>query len=185
MTLVDSTNCRTIADVYAAVGEKVCARWQALGETDSKIHWQYGAEADAIIPEFPAMLVYKAIAKKAGRSSQTIRKAYYTYKAFDEATREKYHLVPYSIFQHAAGQNDPIAVLEHYVNNQASVDEVEAVFPEVVDEGIFDEFKKTGLDRGMFYGIYREAWGMRIETRAKIMDLLNKIDELIKKENPK
>jgi hypothetical protein len=94
VALVESTTCQTILtvpQVYELVGDDVVRRWERLGDMDSKIHWQYGAEADALISEgVPSMLVYKAIAIKVGKSSQVIRKAYYTYTAFTKETRAKY-----------------------------------------------------------------------------------------------
>lgn len=179
--VVDSTQF-TIEDVYQAVGEKVTARWEALGQTDSKIHWQYGAEADALIPEFPAGIVYKAIAKKAGKSSQTIRKAWYTFKAFDAATREKYDLCPYSIFQHARTQKDPIAVLQHYIDNRSSVDEVEAIYPTVEDEDFEKEFESKGFIR-IFYGIWREVFGIAPELKREVDYHLKEIQKIIEKAN--
>lgn len=173
----------TVSDIYQAVGEEVTARWEALGQTDSKIHWAYGAEADALIPEFPAGVVYKAIAKKAGKSSQTIRKAYYTFLAFDAETRAKYDLCPYSIFQHARTQDKPIEVLDHYINNRSSVDEVETVYPEIEDKTLVDEIKKEGLDRGLFFGIFREIFGLDDFSRARVIEYLKEIQLIIKKAN--
>jgi len=87
--VVDSNNPKhavTVPALLELVGETTRAKWRAIGDMDSKIHWQYGAEADALISEgYPAMVVYKAIAIEAGKSSQTIRKAYYTFTSFTPA----------------------------------------------------------------------------------------------------
>lgn len=182
MSVVENT--LTINEIYTLVGEDVTSRWEALGQTDSDVHWAYGMEAEALIPEFPNGLVYKAIAKKAGKSSQTIRKSYYTYKAFDKDIREKYKLCPYSIFQHARTQDDPEEVLKYYLDNRASVDEVEIQFPEGMEgEPIEEEFKRQGLDRALFFGIFREIFGIDAFSRARVIEYLREIQEVIKKAN--
>lgn len=171
---------KTVPQLFELVGEKTCARWEELGRLDSKIHWNYGIEADQLIAEgIHAMLVYKAIAIKAGKSSQTIRKAYYTYKAFTAEQREKYKLCPYSVFAHARTQKKPEVVLQYYLDNMASVDEVETVFPVIEDEEFEKEFSSKGYPR-MFYGIYREAYGIDPFLRARIEEHLQGIAEILK-----
>jgi hypothetical protein len=182
MKVVDSTNRVTVADIWKAVGEEVTTRWETLGQMDSKVHWQYGAEAAELIDEFPAMAVYKAIAIKAGKSSQTIRKAYYTFKAFDAETRVKYEACPYSIFQHARTQDNPIDILEYYINNRSSVDEVEAVYPEIENRDFENEFQAQGISR-IFYGVYREVYGIEPFLKARVMEHIKEIEAIIKQVN--
>ena len=135
--------------------------WESLGQQDSNIHWEYGKHADALIRNgVPNMIAYTAIGRKAGRTSQTIRKAYYTYKAFPDAIREQYHLVPYSVFKHARACEAPEEVLQYYVDEAGcSIDEVEAVFPltETGDER--SEFIKSEFPRYL-YGAYRQMIGL-------------------------
>jgi len=180
-TMVGNYQEFTVPQIYQAVGEEITHRWEALGQMDSKVHWSYGAEADALIPEFPAMLVYKAIALKAGRTSQTIRKAYYTFKRFDNAIREKYNLCPYTIFQHAATQKDPIKVLEHYVAHR-SVDEIETVFPLIENEELEKEFMSYNYPR-IFYGIVRETYGLEPFLKARVNECLKEIQQIIEEAN--
>lgn len=173
----------TVQQIFDVVGEETTGRWEALGEVDSKSHWQYGAEADALIEEgFSAMTVYKAIGIKAGKNSQTIRKAYYTYKAFDAQTREKYHLAPYSVFKHARTQKKPIEVLEHYVNNRSSVDEIETIFPIIEDEEFEKYFKSLKFPR-IFYGITREIFGIDPFMKARVEEHLNEIKIILDEVN--
>ncbi len=174
----------TVPQLFQLVGEKVCARWEEMGRLDSKIHWQYGYEAEQLIAEgVPAMLVYKAIAQKAGKNSQTVRKAYYTYKAFTKEQREQFNLAPYSVFQHAATCKDPIKVLKHYVDHMASVDEIEFNFPPAAEnEALEKEFDETGYSR-IFYGIYREIWGIAPAIKKKIISYLDVIRRLIDEAN--
>lgn len=180
--LVQNTSPVTTTEIYKLVGEKVTARWVALGQIDSDTHWAYGREAEALIPEFPAMVVYAAIAKKAGKKSETIRRAYYTYKKFDEATREKYNLAPYSVFRHAATQPDPEAVLKHYIEKNCSVDEIEAVFQDENNGDLFEEyFRSSGYDR-IFYGVFREVYGTGRVSEVKqhvdaIVQIIKEVNE--------
>ena len=49
----------TIGKIYQFVGEDALSRWEALGQTDSDIHWAYGMEANALVEQgIPSMLVY-------------------------------------------------------------------------------------------------------------------------------
>lgn len=186
LQLVETPNLKqvTIPQLYQIVGEQRCAKWQALGDMDSKVHWAYGAEAAELIDEgFAAMTVYKAIGIKAGRSSETIRKAYYTFKSFTAATREKYNLCPYSVFDHARHCDNPISVLEHYVSNQSSVDEIELVFQPADGDAEFEsDFNRTGYPR-IFYGIYREIYGLAPNIRKQVETRLQEINEIIRKAN--
>ena len=174
----------TVADVFQLVGDATCTRWEELGRLDSKIHWSYGAEAEQLIAEnVPNMLVYKAIAIKAGKRSQTIRKAYYTYKAFSPEQREKYNLAPYSVFQHASTCKNPEKVLQHYIDNRASVDEIEFVFPPTSEnEALEKEFDQLGYSR-IFYGVYREVWGLAPAIKKRIIGYINAIQRLINEAN--
>ena len=182
--VVDLYQLTTVPQVFQLVGEDVCARWENLGNMDSKVHWAYGKEADDLISEgVPNMLVYKAIAIKAGKRSQTIRKAWYTWKQFTPEQREKYNLAPYSVFQHAATCKNPEKVLQHYIDNRASVDEVELVFPSAHEnEALEKEFDELGFGR-MFYGIYREVWGIDPKIKKKIISYLTVIQRLINEAN--
>ena len=168
----------TVPQLYAAIGDDIVNRWQALGEASDKIHWKIGEEADALISEwFPPMLVYKAIALKVGKKAVTVRHIYYTYKAFDKQTREKYHLVPFTVFNHARMTDDKIEVLEHYLQSQ-SVDEVETVFPIAGDKSVETDFRKMEYPR-CFYGIYRETYYLPDARRVRISELLNEIKKLM------
>jgi len=181
--LTHLSEVKTVSGLFSVVGDEVRNRWQVLGETDSKVHWAYGAECDALISEgAKSGLVYKAIAIAAGKDSQTIRKAFYTFKAYTFEQREKYHAAPYSVFQQARTQEDPIAVLEHYVNKQASVDEIMAVYPEVVDKEFDEYFKSKGYPR-IFYGIERELWGVSEIWKQEADEHLKALREIIEKVN--
>lgn len=184
MTVVKNTTPErvTVPQLLLAVGEKVIARWEALGQTDDKIQWQYGAEADALIPEFPAMVVYKAIAIKTGRTSQTIRKAWYTYKAFTPELRERYNLVPYSVFAHARMKDNPEEILKYYVEHQSTPDEIEEKFPIVEDEDIETAFKSAGIDR-IFYSVFREVYGYDPFLKARVMEYIKEIQTIIREAN--
>ena len=186
VALVESTTCQTIAtvpQVYELVGDDVVRRWERLGDMDSKIHWQYGAEADALISEgVPSMLVYKAIAIKVGKSSQVIRKAYYTYKAFTKEMRDKYELCPYSVFQIARTHEQPEAVLIDYIENNASVDEIEVKYPVVTDKDIEAEFTQRGYSR-MFYGVYREIYFLDPFLKDRCEDCIREIEAILKEAN--
>lgn len=186
MTMVqNNTQITTVPQVFALVGDDVIAKWERLGEIDSKTHWAYGAEAEALIAEsVPAMLVYKAIAIKTGKRSETIRQAYYTFRAYTPAEREKYAAAPYSVFRHAKDTDDKIAVLEHYINNRASVDEVETVFParEAEEADIEREFRALEMPR-MFYGIYREIYGASPAVVKKVISYLRVLKRIIDEVN--
>lgn len=179
--VVENTNCKTITvpQLLDMVGDNVRAKWRAIGDMDSKIHWQYGAEADALISEgYPAMVVYKAIAIEAGKSSQTVRKAYCTYASFTADQRKKYELCPYSVFAHARTQKEPESVLQYYLDNRASVDEIEAVYPENSGDEFDVYFNVLGYPR-IYYGIMREAYGLPQEKIEKIAVLLDGITKII------
>lgn len=173
----------TVPQLLLAVGEKVIARWEALGQTDDKIQWQYGAEADALVPEFPPMTVYKAIAIKTGRTAQTIRKAYYTYKAFTAEQREKYNLVPYAVFAHARLKDKPEEVLKYYVEHQSTPDEIEEKFPIIEgEEEVEAAFRVERLDR-IFYSVFREAYGLPPFLKARVIEHIKDIQEIIREAN--
>ena len=168
----------TVPQLYAALGDDILDRWQALGQQSDKIQWEIGKEADALIAEdFRPMLVYKAIALKVGRSSETVRQCYYTFKSFDGQIREKYHLVPYTVFNRARMTDNKIEVLEHYLQSQ-SVDEVETVFPIAGDKSVETDFRKMEYPR-CFYGIYRETYYLPDARRVRISELLNEIKKLM------
>lgn len=174
----------TVPALLSAVGEETCNRWTAIGQTDNKVHWQYGIEAEALISEGARVgVVCKAIAVKAGRSSETIRKAYYTYTAFTAAERKRYDLCPYSVFQHARTQEKPLEVLQYYIDNQSSVDEVETVYPEPSKDAEFDKyFASTKLPR-IFYGIERELYGINPIWKQEADEHIRQIIEIIERAN--
>ncbi|TXH59224.1 MAG: hypothetical protein E6Q97_00285 [Desulfurellales bacterium] len=179
----NTTEVTTVPQVFALVGDDVVARWERLGEIDSKTHWAYGMEAEQLIAEgIGNMLVYKAIAIKTGKSAETIRQAYYTYKAFTDAERKQFEAAPYSVFRHAKDCEDKIAVLEHYINNQSSVDEIETIYPTAPDDEIEKDFRALDMPR-MFYGIYREIWGASVATRNKVIAYLRVIKRVIDEVN--
>ena len=166
----------TTQAVYNAYPE-AAARWEALGQTESNIHWQYGRECDALIRDgIPAMIAYTAIAKKAGVKEQAIRKAYYTWRTFDSATIEQYHLAPYSVFRHAARHETPEAVLEYYVSEGGvSVDEIEAVFPIEPDT---EETQKSDFPRYMV-GVYRRMIGLPEQARQRAQALMDELVQIL------
>lgn len=174
----------TVPALLEFVGETVQNRWVAIGQTDSKVHWQYGKEAEALISEGARVgVVCKAIAVKAGRSSQTIRKAYYTYTSFTAEERKQYDLCPYSIFQHARTQEKPLEVLQYYIDHQSSVDEIETVYPEIGEDAEFDKyFASTKLPR-IFYGIERELYGINPIWKQEADEHIRQIIEIIEKAN--
>lgn len=173
----------TVPEVFALVGDEVCAKWEKLGDMDSKIHWQYGMEAEALIAEgVRAMLVYKAIAIKAGKSSETIKRAYYTFCAFTAEQRKQYDLAPYSVFRHAAQCDDPESVLRHYIDNRTSVDEVETVYPLEGGKEIEAEFKALDYPRWA-YGIFREIFGIDPAKKKKVLLYLAVIKRIIDEVN--
>jgi hypothetical protein len=159
-TLSHLSQINTVPALLTAVGEETCNRWVAIGQTDSKVHWAYGREVDALVSEGAQVgIVCKAIAVKAGKDSQTIRKSWYTWKAFTDDERTKYDLAPFSVFQQARTQENKIEVLEHYINNRASVDEVMVLYPEIEHKDFDVYFKSTKYPRWC-YGIERELWGI-------------------------
>lgn len=185
---VDSTlslsQITTVPALFDAVGEDVCNRWVAIGNTDNKVHWQYGLEAEALISEGARVgVVCKAIAIKAGRSSETVRKAYYTYTAFTAAERKQYDLCPYSVFQHARTQDEPLKVLQYYIDHQSSVDEIETVYPEIGTDKEFDKyFAATKLPR-IFYGIERELYGIDPIWKQEADEHIRQLAEIIERVN--
>lgn len=179
--VVVSTNEWTVSRVYQYVGEHTINRWVALGETDTKIHWAYGREANDLIDKgIPAMVVYLAIGRKAGKSSQTIRKSYYTFKTFTDAQREEFCHVPYSVFQHARTCDDPEAVLQYYTDEQnCTVDEVEAVFRQGEDVEFINEFKRSDFPQYLV-GAYRRLMGLPEPKRERAKELMTELVEILK-----
>lgn len=161
----------SVKAIYDNFPEAV-SRWEALGQADGNIQWQYGREASALIDNgVPAMLVYSAIGKKAGVTSQTVRKAYYTWRAFPDAVREQYHLVPYTVFRHARACDNPEEVLQYYVDEGGpSVDEIEQVFPltEEAQETV-SEFPRYAV------GIWRRMVGLPVDARERAEELLREL----------
>jgi len=173
----------TVPALLNAVGEETCNRWVALGQTDSKIHWAYGREVDALVSEGAKVgIVCKAIAVKAGKDSQTIRKAWYTFKSYTDEERKEYDLAPYSVFQQARTQENKIEVLKYYIENRASVDEILVKFPEVEDKEFDAYFKSTNLPR-IFYSIERELWGIDPVWKQEADGHIKSLREIIEKFN--
>ena len=182
-TLNHLSQIDTVPALLKAVGEETCNRWVALGQTDSKIHWAYGREVDALVSEGARVgIVCKAIAVKAGKDSQTIRKAWYTFKAYTDEERKEYDLAPYSVFQQARTQDDKIAVLKYYIENRASVDEIMTQYPEVEDKDFDKYFKTTGYPR-IFYGIERELFGIDPVWKQEADQHLKALQEIIERFN--
>ncbi len=174
----------TVPALLEFVGDTVQNRWVAIGQTDSKVHWRYGWEAEQLISEGARVgVVCKAIAVKAGKSSETIRKAFYTYTSFTAEERKQYDLCPYSIFQHARTQEKPLEVLQYYIDHQASVDEIETVYPEISKDAEFDKyFVGTKLPR-IFYGIERELYGIDPIWKQEADEHIKALNEIIQKVN--
>jgi len=167
----------TVSEIWSTVGEEICAKWEALGQTESSINWGYGREAEVLIAEgYPAMQVYKAIAIKACVSSQTVRKSYNVYMAFDEATRRKYDLCPFGVFQIARGHDQPEKVLKYYLEKRCSIDELKEVFPNEKSEKR-EKFETMGYPR-YFWGILREIYGT--PRQAEAIEHLDWLNEYIK-----
>lgn len=171
----------TVSLVYDFVGEQTINRWVTLGQTDSEIHWAYGREAGDLIDKgIPAMVVYLAIGHKAGKSSQTIRKSYYTFKTFTDAQREQYHAAPYSVFAHARTYEDPEAVLQYYADEQnCTVDEIEAVFRQGEDVDFINEFRRSEFPQYLV-GAYRRLMGLPAPKREQAERLLREFIEVVK-----
>lgn len=173
----------TVSKIYDYAGEPALLRWSTLGQMDSEVHVAYGREAKALIDkELPAMLVYVAIAKKAGVSAETIRKSYYTFHFFTDAVREQYCQVPYSIFEHARRCDDPIEVLDAYLDGQKgngiSVDEVKATHPADEDppEPAYGTFPKY------LTGAYRNMQGWTAAHRQRGTEILTEFEQIRKAE---
>ena len=189
MIKVDSTHhlseITTVPALLNAVGESTVNRWIAIGQTDSKVHWQYGAEVDALVSEGARVgVVCKAIAIKAGKSFETIRKSYYTYIKFSAEDRQKYSLCPYSIFNHARMQDDPYDVLDYYLAHRGpSVEEVEAVFVPPSEDKEFDKwFSGTKYPR-YFYRICQELYGIDPIWKQEADEHIKALAEIIEKAN--
>ena len=181
-TVVSDTTPVTVPQLFDAVGEEVVARWENLGNADDLIQWQYGEECEALIPEFAPMLVYKALAIATGKTSQTIRKAYYTYKAYDAETRQKYKTVPYSVFAHARMLDNKTAVLDYYMDHQSTPDEIEEKYPVVANPEIEKEFNRYGIDR-IFYSIFREVFGLDVISKSQVIEHIKGIQRIIREAN--
>lgn len=179
--VVISTKISTVSEVYARVGEETIHRWETLGKMDSDIHWAYGQEAKDLIERYcvPSMLAYTAIGRKAGKSSQTIRKSFYTYKTFTDAQREQYHTAPYSVFAHARTCDDPEAVLQYYADERCGVDEIEAVFRQGDDIEFMNEFRRSKFPQYLV-GAYRRLMGLPEQKRKEAERLLRRFIEVVK-----
>jgi len=170
----------TIGKIYQFVGEDTLSRWEALGQTDSDIHWAYGMEANALVEQgIPSMLVYVAIGRKAGKSAETIRKSFYTWRAYTGAQREEYHLAPYSVFDHARMCEKPEEVLQYYIAEQCGFDEIKAAFRAGEEE---KEFPYSDFPRYLA-GAYRQMLGWKTENRKRGEELLDEFEKLRKAEN--
>ena len=161
-------------------------RWEALGQTEDDIHWQYGRELDALVNDgVPVGIASAAIARKAGRKAQGIYKAWLTYKQFTDAQREQYYLAPYSVFRHARMCDDPLAVLEYYVAENSkpggcSVDEIEAVFPAGEEPPAPHDSQYPRYALGLWRNI-QSLNGHRVEAEAMLNQIVQWIKESEKK----
>lgn len=168
----------TVTELFSAVGDDITNRWESIGQAYDVLHWRLAEEAFELIPEFPAMLVYKAIGIKTGISEQVVRKAYKTYMKFDKVTRDAHPLCPYSVFQHARTQDDPISVLDYYEAHRPSVRELESVFPVIRDEETEQDLRTMEYPR-YFYGILREMRGLLPEQQLQIKAYLSNIKKIL------
>lgn len=168
----------SVARVFEAFPDAV-ARWDALESVGSDFHWSLGREANYLVENgVPAMTAYAAIGRRTGVKSQTVRKAYYTWRAFPDSVREEYHTVPYSVFRHAARYENPEEVLEYYVaEGGVSVEEIEQVF-RIGEQD--DEIEKPAFPRYVV-GIVRRMLGLPPQKRqtaeALLRDLIALIEE--------
>lgn len=190
MLKVDSTqrhlsDIETVPALLEAVGQALVNRWILMGQADTKIHWQYGAEAEALISEGARVgVVCKAIAITAGKSFETIRKAYYTYISFTPEERSKYDLCPYSIFQHARTQKEPLKVLEYYIDHkQTSVEEIEALYPAVEGEDEFEKYFTSLKYPRYFYRICQELYGIDPIWKQEADGHIQALVEIIERAN--
>lgn len=155
--------------IYQSVPESDLLELDASGTAADNIHWLWGRKAAEWIRRgLPSMYVYAAIAKKVGRSAVTIRQCYYTYKAFQDVEYDE--RVPYSVYNHARQWNDPDAVINYYIENHCSVDEVEAVFR--VSDSDDEQFTNTNLPR-FLVGAWREMRGLPRDKYSNAMNYLN------------
>ncbi len=130
------------------------------------------------------MVAYVAIGKKAGVSSQTIRKAYATFTHFTQAEREENHLVPYVVFNHARRCENPEAVLKYYTDEMSkgtgiSIDEIYTAFPLSDEEE--KEIASSKYPRWS-YGVVRQIGqcARRDEAQSKFDELIEILKEVEK-----
>jgi len=137
------------------------------------------SSSDRVVMQVPSMLVYVAIGRKAGKSAETIRKSFYTWRAYTGAQREEYHLAPYSVFDHARMCEKPEEVLQYYIAEQCGFDEIKAAFRAGEEE---KEFPYSDFPRYLA-GAYRQMLGWKTENRKRGEELLDEFEKLRKAEN--
>jgi hypothetical protein len=164
----------TVTDIFRAVGDDIINKWVAIGNQHGKVHIAFGQAAAELIPEFPAMLVYRAIAIKAGVSESVVRRSHYTVRDIAPELWQKYHMLSYSIFQHAAACGEPEKVLQYAMENEASVRDVEATFP-LSDPPEEDADWTARKYPPYFYGIWRELRGRDAATREYVIARMDEI----------
>lgn len=167
----------TIHRIYESVPAEELAKLDASGTAADNIHWYWGSvAADWISRGMPKMLVYAAIGKRVGRAASTIAQCYYTFISFGrDETDER---VPYSVYNHARQWHEPDEVIQYYLDNRCSVDEIETVFRISEPDEEREQFAKTGLPR-MFVGVWRAMVGLPAEKRERAIALLREVLEVI------
>lgn len=161
----------TIDRIYQSVPESDLQELEESGTAADNIHWLWGRKAAEWIRRgLPSMWVYAAVAKKVGRSSVTIRQCYYTFKAFQDIEFDE--RVPYSVYNHARQWSDPDEVINYYMEQRCSVDEVETVFRISETEDEREQFAQTNLPR-FLVGAWREMYGLPKEKYDNALNYLN------------
>ena len=172
----------TVPALLQIVGDDVQARWETLGQAAATPHRAYGREAAAPTGAGARVgILCHPTPIKAGKSFETIRKAYYTYKRFTDEQREQFHLCPYSIFQHASTTKRPVDVLQYYLDNRTSVEEIETVFPPMMDD-VQKAFVNSGYPR-IFYGVYREIYGLDDVKKREAQEHIDALNKIIQEAN--
>lgn len=184
-TLVKITN-PTEADIYQAVGDNVIERWRVLGNTIDGAQRALGNEARALIEHFdelPAykMAVYKAIGKAAGKSAESIRKYYYAVKRIKPSLWEKYELVSFSAFGHAAKFDRQEEILAYALEHACSIEELRAVFPlagdveaeSIVTQNQYPPYFRRIVSEARLYGVLAEVEPRLMEIQKIIQQAKN------------
>ena len=167
----------TIERVYRGMTDAELNELEASGQAVDNVHLYWGrAVAERIAAGVPAMYAYAAIAKKVGRGKSTIAQCYYTWKTFRDVELDE--RVPYSVLNHARQWEDPDEVIDYYLEQRCSVDEVEAVFRVREGEEERELFRQSNLPR-FLVGAWREAWGLPREQYEQAIGKLNEFLEIV------